>query len=522
MRALRREVPLLLLLLYGGAFAGAAFGRGVPAFDDHPGQLFRLWHALARSLPSITWTSDWNPDWWGGYPELQFYPPGFALLGAALRVVLLWQPSVETVYRLLCGVVFLAPGVTTYVLLARVVGDRWLALPPAFLALVLSADLRGGVEAGLRWGMLTTRLGLAWLPLLALALRPWVEGGRLPRWAPPLAALALLSHPSTLPSVVALLGLATALSLLARPDRRTVAAGRRHGRLRPAPDGLLESAVRGASSLGDPAGLGRPFARAPRRRRGAAGAPGAGHGRPVRLGRRRDSPATVRRPPRRAATPPGGTPPRRRLALPARVVRGRARSAPRRSRPGLCVGRGPRRSASSSARLVLPRANPRSRPLVALVAIVLAAILPDRGARPPTARHLARSGRMAHAGGSDAAPRPRPSLERASRRHGPRPLSHLVAQARRRPGVVRAPQPRVEPGASPGRARDRAWHVHAPLAARRTLLHRPGRAAGPPPDADRAPRRSAPPRRAMGAPAGSDLRPVRAAPPHRHRRRADR
>ncbi|MFI5027022.1 MAG: hypothetical protein ACHQCI_09785, partial [Solirubrobacterales bacterium] len=143
MRALRREAPLLLLLLYGGAFAYAAFGRGVPAFDDHPGQLFRLWHALDRSLPSAAWTADWNPDWWGGYPELQFYPPGLALAGAAVRAVLLWQPSVETVYRLLCAVIFLAPGVTTYALLVRVLGDRWLALPGAFLALTLSADLRG-------------------------------------------------------------------------------------------------------------------------------------------------------------------------------------------------------------------------------------------------------------------------------------------------------------------------------------------------------------------------------------------
>ena len=96
MRALRREAPLILLVLYGGAFAYAAFGRGVPAFDDHPGQLFRLWHALDRSLPSPLWTADWNPDWWGGYPELQFYPPGFAMLGAALRALLLWRPSVET------------------------------------------------------------------------------------------------------------------------------------------------------------------------------------------------------------------------------------------------------------------------------------------------------------------------------------------------------------------------------------------------------------------------------------------
>ena len=221
MRALRREAPLVLLLLYGGAFAYAALGRGVPAFDDHPGQLFRLWHALDRSLPSAAWTADWNPDWWGGYPELQFYPPGFAIVGAVIRVMLLWQPSVETVYRLLCAVIFLAPGVTTYALVARVVGNRWLALPPAFLALVVSADLRGGVEAGVRWGALTTRLGVAWLPLLALSLRPWVEGGRVPRWAPPLAALAILSHPSTLPAVVTLLGLATALAILARPGRPT-------------------------------------------------------------------------------------------------------------------------------------------------------------------------------------------------------------------------------------------------------------------------------------------------------------
>src|SRR5262249_49138895 len=55
-----------------------------------------------------------------------------------------------------------------------------------------------------------------------LSLRPWVEGGRLPRWAPPLAALAILSHPAMLPPVGALIGLASALALLARPERRTI------------------------------------------------------------------------------------------------------------------------------------------------------------------------------------------------------------------------------------------------------------------------------------------------------------
>jgi hypothetical protein len=222
---MRREAPLLLLLLYGTAFAAAAFGRGVPAFDDHPGQLFRLWHALDRSVPALAWTADWNPDWWGGYPELQFYPPGFALLGGAIRAALLWRPSVETVYRLLCALALLAPGLTTYALMRRVLGDGWLALPPALLALTLSAHLAGGVEAGLRWGMLTTRLGMAWLPLLALSLAPWIERGERPVWAPVLAALAVLTHPATFPAVTALIVLATALALVARPGRATALTG---------------------------------------------------------------------------------------------------------------------------------------------------------------------------------------------------------------------------------------------------------------------------------------------------------
>ena len=383
MRALRREAPLLLLVLYGGAFAYVAFGRGVPAFDDHPGQLFRLWHALDRSLPSAAWTADWNPDWWGGYPELQFYPPGFALLGAAIRAVLLWRPSVETVYRLLCAVVFLAPGVTTYALLARVVGNRWLALPPAFLALALSADLRGGVEAGLRWGTLTTRLGLAWLPLLALALRPWVEGGRLPRWAPPLAALALLSHPSTLPSVVALLGLAAVLAVLARPERRTVAQAAATGGF------ILVLTAFWSLPLVVRLAWVVPLAWGDL----SLGLPGDLPERPVLLAlgmtallawvavgiRRRPFDALL------AALP---------VVLAAFVLgdvwlfpRGWSAVEPQRLLDGLvqalvwAAGLG----AGTIVDRVLPvRADPRSRPLVALLVIALAAALPDRGVRPST------------------------------------------------------------------------------------------------------------------------------------------
>ena len=383
MRALRREAPLILLVLYGSAFAYAAFGRGVPAFDDHPGQLFRLWQALDRSLPSPLWTADWNPDWWGGYPELQFYPPGFAMLGAALRALLLWRPSVETIYRLLCAVIFLAPGLTTYALLARVVGDRWLALPGAFLALTLSADLRGGVEAGVRWGSLTTRLGLAWMPLLALALRPWIESGRIPRWAPPLAALAILSHPATLPWVAALLGLATALAFLGRPERRTLwQAGAIVG---------LAVALTAFWSL--PFSIRRSWVVPLAWGDLSLGLPADLPGRPVLLALAMTAMAAwvvvgIRRRPFDALL----------AALPVALVglflldvwlfpRGWTAIEPQRLLDG--VAQASIWAAGLGAgvivdRLLPSRADPRTRPLVALLVIGLAIALPDQGARPPT------------------------------------------------------------------------------------------------------------------------------------------
>jgi hypothetical protein len=219
----RRLLPGLLLVVYGGAFALRAFGGGVPAFDDHPGQLVRLWHALDRSLPDGRWTADWSPDWWGGYPELQFYPPGFAIAGAAIRLLSLWQLPVEAVYQILCGLVLLLPAVGTFLLLARLLEDGWLALPPAFLALTLSAGLRGGVEESLRWGILASRLSLGLIPLFLLAFRPWLDSGRLPIWAPVLAAAVILAHPSGAPAMAAILASAALLALAVRPRRQTLA-----------------------------------------------------------------------------------------------------------------------------------------------------------------------------------------------------------------------------------------------------------------------------------------------------------
>lgn len=214
----RAHLPAFLLAAFGAAFGWRALGGGLLVFDDHPGQLYRLHHAVALGL--APWRFD--PGWWAGYAELQYYPPGFAWLGAALHRAAFAALSPDAVYQLLLWLAWLLPGAATYVLLRRVLGDPWLALPGAFVALTLSAGCRSGVEEGLRWGLVAARLGWGCLSLLALSLLRWADGAA----RPPLAAAALIAgitllHPAHLPTATALVALAAAHT---RPRARRLRA----------------------------------------------------------------------------------------------------------------------------------------------------------------------------------------------------------------------------------------------------------------------------------------------------------
>ncbi len=191
-------VPLTALLAYALAFAATALGVSSPlAFDDHPGQLYRAWHVVRHGF--APWA--WNPGWWAGYPELQFYPPGFTYAVALLHEASLGTVAVPTAYQALLWVTYLAPGLTAFALLARMTGSGWAALPGAFVALTLSAGVASGVEGGVHWGMVAARLGWALLPLLLLALAPWIEErSRLPSAISPLVAALVITHPAHLPT----------------------------------------------------------------------------------------------------------------------------------------------------------------------------------------------------------------------------------------------------------------------------------------------------------------------------------
>jgi hypothetical protein len=208
--------PLVLLIAYAVAFASAALGVSLPALDDHPGQLYRLWHVV--TLGPAPWAWDWG--WWTGYPELQFYPPGFAYLGALLHTTSLGAVSVAGAYQTLVWLAYLAPGVAAWVALSRALGHGWLALPGAFVALTLSLwpALMSGVEGGVHVGMAPARLAWALVPLLAAALARWSnDTGAFPTpTVVPLTAAVVLMHPAHLPAAIVLVMLAA----LAQPGRR--------------------------------------------------------------------------------------------------------------------------------------------------------------------------------------------------------------------------------------------------------------------------------------------------------------
>src|SRR5256712_5406222 len=190
----------------------AALGASPLGVDDHPGQLYRLWHVVTRG--PAPWA--WNPDWWAGYPELQFYPPGFAYAGALVQRASVNALSVSAAYQALVWIAYLATGLTAFLALARLLRSGWLALPGAFVVLTLSAGTTSGVEGGVHIGMIGARLAWAFVPLLLLLLVPWIEEDRrLPSSAALLVAAILLTHPAAMPAA----GTLIAVGALVRPPR---------------------------------------------------------------------------------------------------------------------------------------------------------------------------------------------------------------------------------------------------------------------------------------------------------------
>ncbi|GIW08668.1 MAG: hypothetical protein KatS3mg060_3473 [Dehalococcoidia bacterium] len=184
-------------------------------FADNPGTYTRLWWLLDVAGPGGL--LGWNPSWYAGWPEWQFYPPGYGLAGLAIQALSAGRLSSVQIYQLLLFLSYLVPPLVAYFALSRIGLGRAVGLTAGFFLLVFT-DLYGGV-GGVMIGMLGDR------PALGLAPLAWLLGIRLAesrRPALPLGALALtvaaivLLHPFRL----LLPALLIALSVLTVPLRR--------------------------------------------------------------------------------------------------------------------------------------------------------------------------------------------------------------------------------------------------------------------------------------------------------------
>ncbi len=181
-------------------------------WGDHPGQFMRFWYPAAVSLPQFGRVVDWNPLWYGGYPELQFYPPGHALLGLAFSILSLGRLAPERIYNLIPALALVLPIFSVYgfVRIALAPLGRLACRCAGVLAALVGLTFMpmwGGAMA-VRIGLMGERLAFGVAPLALLAGWKLVErptGMRLVVAAALLAALTLL-HPFHTPAVVLAVG----------------------------------------------------------------------------------------------------------------------------------------------------------------------------------------------------------------------------------------------------------------------------------------------------------------------------
>lgn len=199
-------------------------------WGDNPGQFMRLWYPLTVSWPQFHRLVDWTPLWYAGYPELQFYPPGFVMLGIALHALTLGRLSPFALYNALLFLALVLPAFTVYTFLRAMLAP-----------LEKGAAALGGIVAGLftlgfapQWGginaipigLVGERLAFGTVPLVWLAGQRFVDRPSAARLAVAAGLLAwiVLLHPFHAPAAFLWVGLYALLEGWMREHR----AGRWH------------------------------------------------------------------------------------------------------------------------------------------------------------------------------------------------------------------------------------------------------------------------------------------------------
>jgi hypothetical protein len=218
------EIALILaLVLLAWIVAREYLQETLFAWGDHPGQFMRFWYPLAHAIPeSGHWlwgVISWNPTWYAGYPEIQFYPPGTTLLGILLHYLTLGRLSAEQVYNFIPALAFVLPLFTCYAFLRYALAPlgRLPSILGGLCAGLLAISLKpmwGGID-GVLIGLMGERLAFGFAPLVMLAGWWFVErpSPRSLAITSMLLAILLLLHPFHAPAVVVAVALYSAFHI---------------------------------------------------------------------------------------------------------------------------------------------------------------------------------------------------------------------------------------------------------------------------------------------------------------------
>lgn len=167
---LSRLVDIIVLTWIGWfawKHAGFLLRDDLYLYGDHPGQFFRLWQLVAFAWSEEGRLISWSPYWHGGRPELQFYPPGFAILGWLIWLASFQQLPLFSVYQTLVFVSYILPAIGIYLLMSWGLGDRLAGFMAAWLMMTFPFPL-GGVQ-GVIIGLLGYQLAFGLKPILILS-----------------------------------------------------------------------------------------------------------------------------------------------------------------------------------------------------------------------------------------------------------------------------------------------------------------------------------------------------------------
>ncbi len=195
-------IPLLMLLAIAVWIAGFIVRDDLFLFGDHPGHYWVMWYTLKVAWPLHHRLIDWIPYWYAGYPELQFTPPGYVILGWLLDQITFGRLSTLLVYETVVFAAYILPAFTFYYAVRHWAFGRVAAFSAGLFTLILPSFFDGANAIFV--GMIGSRL--AWgLGALVMAWGiDYLEGRGLQyAWLATVAlAASLLMHPYHQPGIL--------------------------------------------------------------------------------------------------------------------------------------------------------------------------------------------------------------------------------------------------------------------------------------------------------------------------------